>query len=266
MKRFITGIMIGAGWLALLLNGSTLVFWLVIALVGLLALIEYTTMMLADEVNAARIAGVCCGAIPLLAAVSGRCDVVSAGLPLALLVLVVFVVLSYERLAAPLAVLCRLGFGILYVGFCSAQLILLRNEPDGVKWLLMLTAITVASDSFAYYSGRFFGKRKLCPAVSPGKTIAGFVGGVIGGMTVAVVLASFLFAHPALPLLAVVAALLSCVGVMGDLCESVIKRTTGVKDSGTILPGHGGVLDRIDSLLLTAPLLFNLIHFGSLAS
>jgi len=266
MKRLITGLLVAGGWLALLFFGSFSFFWLAIVLIGCLALHEYTTVVLGPDASVAWLVGTLCGAVPLVAAVSSRGEVVAAALPLSLLVLVVFVVLSYQHLASPLAVLTRLGFGILYVGFCAAHLILLRGEPDGVKWLLLLTAITVASDSFAYYSGRLLGKRKLCPAVSPGKTVAGFIGGLAGGILVAVVLAAYLFDHPRLPMLAVVAALLSCVGVMGDLCESVLKRSMGVKDSGAILPGHGGVLDRIDSLLLTAPLLYNLVHFGSLVA
>ncbi len=266
MKRLITGLLVGGGWLALLFFSSFSVFWLIISLAGFLALYEFSTMVLRTDVGAARLLGVFCGAVPLLAAGFGRSEVVAASLPLALLILVVFVVLGYQSLVDPLAVLSRVGFGILYIGFCTANLVLLRGEPNGVKWLLLLTAITVASDTFAYYSGRLFGRRKLCPAVSPGKTVAGFIGGLVGGVAVAVVLAAFLFTRPLLPMVALVAALLSCVGVMGDLCESVIKRAVGVKDSGAILPGHGGVLDRIDSLLLTAPLLFNLVHFGTLVT
>ena len=264
MKRLITGIVAGGGWLALLFLAGPVLFGLAVALAALLALHEYFTMVMGAQTRFAIPVGLCCGFLPLLAALTGRSDLVGASLSLSLLVLVGFVIVFYRTLADPFAVLSRLGLGILYVGFCAAHLILLRHEGNGVAWLLWLTAITIASDSFAYYSGRLLGSRKLCPAVSPGKTVEGFVGGLAGSVGVALLLAALLFPGSNMVKMAAAAAVLSCVGVLGDLCESVIKRAMGVKDSGAILPGHGGVFDRVDSLLLTAPLLFNLVHFGLL--
>jgi len=264
MKRLITGLLVCGGWLALVLYGAFPLFWLVVSAIGALALHEYSTVVLADLSPAARLDSMFCGFLPFLAAFSGSAEAVAAVLPLALVVLVGFIVTRYRDLADPFMMMSRTGLGILYVGFCGAHLILLRHEPAGVAWLLWLTAITVGSDSFAYYTGRLFGKRKLCPAVSPGKTVAGFVGGLVGSVGVSVLLAKYLFVDHDPLKMGLAAAFLSCVGVLGDLCESVIKRAMAVKDSGSILPGHGGILDRIDSPLFTAPVLFSLVRFGYL--
>ncbi len=128
--------------------------------------------------------------------------------------------------------------------------------------MLVLTAITVSSDTCAYYVGRSLGKTKLYPALSPGKTRAGAVGGIIGGMLGGLVMAAFLFEGASLVMVALLGLVLSAVGIFGDLIESLIKRVAGVKDSGQILPGHGGLLDRCDSLLLTTPVLYYVLIWG----
>ena len=141
-------------------------------------------------------------------------------------------------------------------------MILLRSLSQGIYWLLVLTAITVASDTGAYYVGRSLGKTKLYPALSPGKTRAGAVGGIIGGMLGGLVVTALFVEGANLAIVALLSLVLSVIGILGDLIESLIKRVSGVKDSGQTLPGHGGLLDRCDSLLLTAPVLYYVIFWG----
>lgn len=125
---------------------------------------------------------------------------------------------------------------------------------NGSRWLLLALAIVWATDTGAYFAGRKFGKHKLAPRVSPNKTIEGFVGGALAGVLVAVVAAPLAGATAAqLPLVALVALLTVFASVVGDLFESLLKRHVGAKDSGTLIPGHGGVLDRIDSVLAALP-------------
>jgi phosphatidate cytidylyltransferase len=135
--------------------------------------------------------------------------------------------------------------------------------PQGRAWLLLLTAITVASDTAAFYTGSKFGKHKLCPAISPGKTWEGFAGGLAGSLGASLLVRHFFLPEQGLLWICFIVLLLGCLGAAGDLSESVIKRAFGVKDSGSLLPGHGGLLDRIDSLLLTAPVLYYLLYFGT---
>jgi phosphatidate cytidylyltransferase len=128
------------------------------------------------------------------------------------------------------------------------------EQPNGHYWLLLALAVVWAADSGAYFAGRRFGKHKLSPRISPNKTVEGLVGGVIAAMLVALISAPFIGTPLAqLPAVALVAAWTILFSVVGDLFESLLKRQAGAKDSGHLIPGHGGVLDRIDSVLAALP-------------
>jgi phosphatidate cytidylyltransferase len=139
--------------------------------------------------------------------------------------------------------------GVLYVGFFIPHVALLREQPDGWRWVLFTVYTAMGSDSGAYFAGRTWGRRKLLPGVSPSKTVEGALGGLAGGVIVALVCRLVFF-----PLLGgretvAVALAIAVLAELGDLCESALKRAFGAKDSGWIIPGHGGILDRLDSLL-----------------
>ncbi len=151
-----------------------------------------------------------------------------------------------------------MGVGPLFVGVPMTLLAMLRRDtgPDGASYVLMTLMFAWFSDTGGYFAGRYFGKRKLYEAVSPKKTIEGAIGGLIAAAFGAC-LAHFWFLRSiplwhALPLSLVAAAL----GQAGDLGESLIKRSVGVKDSGHIVPGHGGILDRVDALLMTSTVVY----------
>lgn len=141
--------------------------------------------------------------------------------------------------------------GALILPFAWISLSLLAIA--GWQWLLFLLMLVWAADVGAYFAGKRFGVRKLAPAVSPGKTWAGVVGGMLLSLLVALAGAIW-FAQPALPFVAL-GLVTAMISVVGDLVVSMFKRSRGMKDSGRLLPGHGGLLDRIDSLLSAAPLL-----------
>jgi len=155
----------------------------------------------------------------------------------------------------PGARMLKLGASTLAIIPAWAALVLIHeSDSNGHLWLLTALAIVWAADSGAYFAGRAFGKRKLAPRISPNKTIEGLLGGLLAGLLVAGVfgwLAGVQTAHlGGLLLVATVAVLAS---VLGDLFESLLKRHAGAKDSGHIIPGHGGVLDRIDGVLAALP-------------
>lgn len=128
------------------------------------------------------------------------------------------------------------------------------EEPNGHRWLLAALAIVWAADTGAYFVGRHLGRRKLAPVVSPNKTVEGLLGGVAAGVAVSLPFALFAKAGVAeLPLVALLAFATVLFSVVGDLFESLLKRHAGVKDSGHLIPGHGGVLDRIDGVLAALP-------------
>jgi phosphatidate cytidylyltransferase len=150
-------------------------------------------------------------------------------------------------------------FGTVYIGFMFAYILLLRFIPNGFLYLLFALGVTWVNDSAAYFIGVNFGKHKLSPRISPQKTVEGSIGGMAGGLLAAIILGIF-FRKPLLPLL-IPAFLVVMAGQFGDLVESIIKRNAGVKDSGTFLPGHGGILDRLDSLLFTGPVVYYLASY-----
>ncbi|MCX7903653.1 MAG: phosphatidate cytidylyltransferase [Caloramator sp.] len=151
--------------------------------------------------------------------------------------------------------------GILYIIVFFDTLIQIRNSNFGSKFIWLTYIVPWACDTFAYYTGRYFGKHKLCPDVSPKKTIEGSIGGILGSIVGSIIwlilnretnisILSILF-------LAIIGGVISQIG---DLSASLIKRHVGIKDYGNIMPGHGGVLDRFDSILFVAPLVYYYIE------
>jgi phosphatidate cytidylyltransferase len=145
--------------------------------------------------------------------------------------------------------------GILYAGLLFTFLALIKRDfgPAGGHLLVLLLATAWLSDTGGYFAGKFLGKRKLYESVSPNKTWAGAVGGVLLAAAGAAAIKLFLFQELSWVDAAALAIPGSVLGQVGDLCESLLKRSQGVKDSGQILPGHGGMLDRVDALLFIAP-------------
>lgn len=168
---------------------------------------------------------------------------------------------------AALRVLAHVA-GPFYVGGLLCTLALMRRDlgTDG-SWFVLLT-LTAAwlGDTGGYFFGRFLGKRKLYPAVSPKKTVAGFVGAVVGALAASLVASLWYLPRLGLFAAAALGALAGAAGQLGDLVESLVKRATGVKDSGALIPGHGGLLDRIDALLFVSPLVYlYALWFGPMA-
>jgi phosphatidate cytidylyltransferase len=148
--------------------------------------------------------------------------------------------------------------GILYVGFLLSYYVALRGLDDGRNWVFLALVVTFASDSAAYFVGRALGRHKLAPTISPGKTWEGTIGGFLGAIVIAL-----LFTLPTplqLPIgygqAIILGILISLFGQLGDLAESLLKRSTGAKDSGSLLAGHGGFLDRMDSIVFAGVVVY----------
>jgi phosphatidate cytidylyltransferase len=145
------------------------------------------------------------------------------------------------------------ALGILYVGFTLSTLVSTRLLPAGEFLVFFVALVTWAADTGAYYAGTLCGKHLLAPSISPRKTVEGAFGGLALALGASLLAHAWFLPQLSLPDAAILGVLLTGAGLLGDLCESAIKRRAGVKDSGGILPGHGGMLDRLDSLLFTAP-------------
>ncbi|MBK5255810.1 MAG: phosphatidate cytidylyltransferase [Vicinamibacteria bacterium] len=159
-------------------------------------------------------------------------------------------VLAGESAGALSGLLIGLGAG------SFAALSSLAPSEEGTARMAFLLAVIVASDVFAYFVGRALGRHKLAPLVSPGKTIEGAIGGLIGAALASAMIGATFFRGQPLGLLVTMGVLAAIAGIVGDLLESLFKRYVGAKDSGTLFPGHGGALDRMDGFILSAPLLY----------
>ena len=151
--------------------------------------------------------------------------------------------------------------GILYVGVPGAYLVLTRNLVEGQAWLVVLLAIVFATDTGAYAVGRLLGRHKLAPEISPNKTVEGAIGGLLAGAAAAVLVPGLVQAGIAPLGLALLALLVPVAAMAGDLVESALKRRMGVKDMSHLLPGHGGLLDRLDSILVAGPCLYWIVRW-----
>lgn len=148
--------------------------------------------------------------------------------------------------------------GILYMGWMMSHWVIMRNSTEwpGREWVLIALLSTFAVDTAAYFIGRAFGKRKLAPSISPGKTWEGAAGGLIGGIAAVVLLSFALSIETGYSKLVFVGLLIGVFAQLGDLAESKLKRVAGVKEAGSAIPGHGGILDRLDSVVLTGVVVY----------
>ncbi len=152
-------------------------------------------------------------------------------------------------------------FGALYVGLPLGSLVGARLAA-GREAVLLLLFTVMASDTAQYYTGRLFGRHLLSPAISPKKTVEGAAGGFVGGTAVMVIVGHYWLPRVPLWLLPCLGVAIVGLGIAGDLFESLLKRTAGVKDSSALIPGHGGMLDRIDALLFAAPAYYIVLRYG----
>ena len=283
MKRILTALILILAVFALIFFGQLWMITLAAAIVAELATYEYLKLAAAGaESRGASLR------IPIWWMVLGTAlafVVTLSGFPveaqLPVLSALTLVLFAWNGLRAPLTQVlpdtAQGLFGLIYIAYPLTLVPLLWKQEDGPALVLFLMVCVWAGDIAALYIGRAFGKRKLAPRLSPGKTWLGSIASIAGSMLAAslvIFIADTLTArgntllHISEPLWQslLLAAILNIAAQLGDLLESAIKRGAGVKDSGTMLPGHGGILDRIDALLLAAPVLWFILlikdYFG----
>lgn len=221
---------------------------------ALLALLEFYRLHFRDQLAPAAMA-LGLGSVGLLLASLQWPGIVSERTVFLLTVIAILTyrLVSTRELKHSLLDGAVLVFGVVYIGLTLGFLLLTRALPGGGSLIFFLVLVTWAGDTGAYYTGMGLGRRPLAPAISPNKTVEGLIGGLILATLAAVV--GHLWFLPSFSLFdcVVTGLLLTVAGVLGDLAESAMKRSAGVKDSGWLIPAHGGMLDRLDSLLFTAP-------------
>ncbi|EKN63916.1 phosphatidate cytidylyltransferase [Schinkia azotoformans] len=253
--RILTAIIAAAIFLPLVIIGET-PFVILVYLLGTIALKELLRMKKIRVLSLPGLIGfifLWVLLIPhsfLIESVGANFSKIEAAL-IVVMLLLIYTVISKNEFTFDDA-----GFIILstvYVGVGFYYLI--ETRMAGLSYVFFALFVIWATDSGAYFIGRAFGKRKLWPEISPNKTVAGFVGGVLSALLVGLIFQIVSPLHPSLLFVLVVTVVTSLFGQMGDLVESALKRHFTVKDSGHILPGHGGILDRFDSLLFVLPIL-----------
>jgi phosphatidate cytidylyltransferase len=250
-RRFVTAL-VAIPLLVLIVGwGRPWLFTALILSVIALALYEYCAMALPRHPGEQALGVVFGVAVALLLVIP---DLAGRELWLALLLVAYFTAYLFsageldDRLA-------RLGWTLLggfYIGFLTPHWILLFRLPKGRIWVFFVLGVIMAGDSAAYFVGRRFGARKLAAEISPGKTVAGAWGYLAGSVVAGAIVGIFLLDDFAVLEVVALALLLAVLGQLGDLFESLLKRVFKVKDAGALLPGHGGLLDRIDGLIFPA--------------
>jgi len=261
LKRWITGLVALPFLIYIIIKGGV-IFSAFIGLLALMGFWEYTRVVFSDSRESARNLIVLTGYlfIPMIAwaAHYHAAELMFHIFSLYFIVTALLSVFLYKKNRHVYETAKKTVFGIIYVPVLLSYLILIRDgeQMEGAKWIILILAIVFAGDVGALYAGTFFGKHKLNPAVSPKKTIEGSLGGIVVNILIGVCFKFLLL--PELPwgISFLFFISLGIMGQMGDLFESGLKRVAHIKDSGGILPGHGGILDRADATMFAAPVAY----------
>lgn len=261
MARFLTALVFLPILFASIWFGGQVYFSALAAVALLLGLIEYYSLTQKIGARSGYFQGIIAAAALLGAFYTGRQELIGPILVALVVVELIGQLLTNRDLPSTLTGTATTIFGVMYVALLGGYIVALRviSDPRPAmpeKLLTFFFIVIFAGDTCAYYVGRFLGSHRLAPRISPAKTVEGAFGGLAGNLLAAAV-AHYTF-FPELPLRHVpaVALVLGVVSILGDLCESMLKRGAQTKDASQLLPGHGGLLDRLDSMLFNAPLLY----------
>lgn len=257
VKRWLTGLILAAVIFVIIIFGSPVLLAAIVTLFSVGGIWEYNNIVFGKkEFLKEKIEGVIFAAVIPLAMLYGTSQFVLGVLAFCILLTFILFLGSVKESTIDIKNVAKVIFGLMYIPFLISHFILLRLVDKGVLWVLFVLVLAFAGDITALYIGKYFGKRKLIPAVSPGKTVEGTIGLVLGSTIACVVFSYFSFPQISLVQIAVLAFVGSIVGQLGDLSESAIKRNYGLKDASSLLPGHGGLLDRMDCLLFICPFVY----------
>ena len=272
MKRLLTAVIVLPFLIASIL--ISWLWWLFVLLAAasmVLALWEFYLLARKLQLKPDPVAGYVAGAALITISLQNEALGNSLLFGLVIMVLVIATLVGAMLRGAPFdKMIASSGatvLGVLYIALLGTHLVLIRTgfTPDLSRHLLsFFFLVLMGSDAGAYYIGRAFGKHKLAPKISPGKTWEGAIGGVAAALAMATLAHFWFFRELPLKWTLPLAFTMSIAGIFGDLVESALKRSASAKDAANILPGHGGLLDRLDSLLFNAPLLyyFALVYFN----
>jgi phosphatidate cytidylyltransferase len=256
LQRWLTGIVLGVVLLLIIFLGSLEWFAAAIMLIILVGMWEYNSIVFGQGHVKEKTEGLFLAVLIPLTVLFGNPQWLIALLAFAVMAVFIVFLWNVSENSFDMSLVTRVLFGMLYIPLLTSHFILLRKLDSGIYWILLVLVIGIVGDTVALYVGKFFGKRKLIVLVSPGKTVEGTIGLIFCGTV-----AACLFGYFLIPGISVYHFLLlgfagGIIGQLGDLCESVIKRNYGKKDASSLLPGHGGLMDRMDSLIFLGPFVY----------
>lgn len=269
VKRIATGIIFVVVIVSVLLLNNTIVDTVFVTLLSLCGIYEYNKCFKAKDVHPIPFVGyTSCLAIPLLGTTLDLSIKLAIGAVWVILSLIyMFTYIVIKKLEVNIVDVTVTLFSVVFVPFMFSFIKLLLLLPHGRIYLLLAFGCSTATDTFAYEIGSRFGKHKLTP-VSPKKSIEGSIAGIVGTMVICAIISfvtnTYFDTNFNIILVVLMGAVLSVVGQIGDLAASSIKRYCGIKDFGNLMPGHGGILDRFDSILFIAPVMYALVYISSI--
>jgi phosphatidate cytidylyltransferase len=256
LKRILGALLFAPAVLALIYFGTPLIFFLAVSSAVIICLVEFYRMVEASGGAPLKFIGFGVGFLIVLGFFYERLPLVVFAISGGTMALFIRTLLVRDELQNALEVVAYTLVGLFFVAWLLAHLVLLRGMEAGRFYILFLFLVIWAGDTAAYYVGKAVGRHKLAPRISPGKTIEGAVAGLGGSLAMAFLARWWFLSGFSVMDALLLGVLLSVMGQLGDLSESLVKRRAEVKDSGKIILGHGGLLDRLDSLIFSAPLLY----------
>jgi len=254
-KKVVMAIAIVPPIILMIALGPPLILILMVLVATFLGLREFYNLALPNSKGVERLVGMTLGLILSIIVTVGGVKIISPLFVLILILLSILFMATAQNLSSVISNIGITFFGIFYIGFLLSHVSLIRNMAEGRAWVLFLIATVWAGDISAFLSGSLFGRHKLYPKISPKKTYEGLLGAIIGSIIVALAFALLFLPQSKKGVFVLLAIGLGILGQLGDFTESMLKRSAHVKDSGSLIPGHGGMLDRLDSFLFTAPFL-----------
>jgi len=256
LKRWLSGLILAPSLILFILFTPSWFFLLFILFMTLLGLREFHALCLPGTSQSERAVGIFLGLLLPLSLYGHDPRFFLAALASILLFLLILALFLQEDFSIRVDKVSKHLLSVFYVPFLLAHFILIHKLEEGKIWILFTLVTVYFGDTTAFYVGRAWGRRKMAPKISPGKTVEGGLGAVGGSLAGALFFKFFFFSQVSISHALALAIGVGVLGQLGDLFESLVKRSAKVKDSGMLIPGHGGLLDRIDSVLFAAPFVY----------
>lgn len=257
-KRWFYGLSLAVAAIILILIIPQPLFQLIVVILSFVGLHEFFNLTLDKKDPTIKTFGIILGGLATALFIFWAHDSDQNFLISTVLLIASFLIYFYSKLDFPTRIRNMAFFylGVMYVSQLFAFLGLVRALPEWKFWVFLMLVCTFSADTGAYLFGRWLGKNKLAPLISPGKTVEGFLGGWLFSLLASLLVKLIFWSAYPVSHLVVIATLIAFVGPLGDLSESLLKRGANAKDSGNFIPGHGGILDRLDALLFAAPVVY----------